>query len=163
MGQVELHQVCDVDTVAEICRFRVQVWRATGALAEAAFELGEWRDEADQTATHWVARDITGQIVGAARLQIYDRLEQVPEYDEYLRYGLEIDGRIAAPDRVVVSAAATGQGVGGALVDIQEETWLATDAKAAVRQASPAMSRLITKRGWELLGPATRLNMTPRP
>ena len=154
MMEIEVREAT-LEWLDEICQFRVTVWRETGALAEEAFPGGEWRDESDAHAQHWIALS-SGKLVGAARLAIYDRVEQLPECEEYTRYGLSFAGRIAAPDRVVVSPRVGGQGVGGKLVDSQEAAWLATDAVAAVRQASPAMCRLIEKRGWRLVGPATK-------
>lgn len=156
MNPVAIQEVADADTISQICRFRVSVWRATGALASSAFPDEQWRDAADDHATHWVARRSDGAMVGAARLAIYHRLDELQESGEYIRHGLSFDGSIAAPDRVVVSAEAAGQGVGGALVDQQEDAWQRTSAVAAVRQASPRMCQLIAKRGWELVGPAKR-------
>lgn len=149
-------RVSDPQTLAEIYRFRVQVWKATGTLADRAFADGQWQDAHDPTAMHWVIRGGDGRILGAARLTLHQHLSEVDDAEDYLHYGLELPPPIAAPARVVVCPSARGQGLGGKLLQAQDEAAIAAGCRFAVRQASPAMVSLLKKRGWQILGPAHR-------
>lgn len=147
--------VTDPDTLEAIYRLRAAIWRETADVAQSAFADGTWSDEHDPGSLHWVMRD-GRQLVGAARLSIHQRLADVPEAGEYAAAGLRLQGSIAAPARVVVAAAARGRGLAGQLLDAQDAAALAAGARYAVRQASPAMCRLLRRRGWRDVGPAGR-------
>jgi GNAT superfamily N-acetyltransferase len=148
-------EVDDPRVLDEICAFRAQTWRAVGGLAASAFAEGQWRDDDDARGRHWIVRDGAGRLVAAARLTMHATLAEVPEAEEYLRYGLRLHGPIAAPARVVVSPADQGAGLGRRLLQAQDEAALAAGARHAVRQASPAMVRLLLPRGWRVVGPAS--------
>jgi len=148
-------RVADPATLAAIYRLRASVWRQTGDVAQAAFPGGSWSDEHDASALHWVIRD-GEQLVGAARLSVHERLADVPEAQEYAAAGLALEGRIAAPARVVVAAAARRHGLAGRLLDAQDGAAREAGCAFAVRQASPAMTRLLERRGWQTAGPAGR-------
>lgn len=148
-------EVRDSPTIDEICRFRARVWTATPGASQHAFPSGEWRDDIDSWARHWIGRSPAGELVAAARLAIFDRLEHLSEAPEYLNYGLQADGQIAAPDRVVVAPAEQGQGWAGLLLDAQHAASSDSGAVCALRQASPRMARLLERRGWQMLGPAS--------
>lgn len=146
----------DASTLDAIYRLRAAVWRETGDLAQAAFGDGRWSDEHDPASLHWVVRDGAGELVAAARLSVHERLADVPEAEEYTAAGLRLDGRIAAPARVVVAAAARRRGLAEQLLDEQDEAARAAGCAFAVRQSSPAMTRLLRRRGWRDAGPAGR-------
>ena len=146
--------VNDSETLAEVFRFRERVWRATGGIAADAFADGSWQDEWDADGTHWVIRDEAFQIVASARSTVHENILSVPKAEEYLRYGCLPSGRIASPARVVVDPGCQGRGLGKRLLTVQDEHAVASGAAHAVRQASPAMVRLLAPRGWRLLGPA---------
>lgn len=148
-------EVADAETIDEICRLRARVWEATGQAAATAFPDGGWRDPYDSDCLHWIIRDDRGRLVAAARVTVHDRLEEVPEAEEYSRYGLRLPGPIAAPARVVVLAEAQGGGLARRLLDAQDAFARRVGARHAVRQASPAMVRLLVRRAWRILGPAT--------
>ena len=78
----------------------------------------------------------------------------MPEAEEYEAAGLQLAGRIAAPARVVVAAAARRHGLAGQLLDAQDAAARAAGCAYAVRQSSPAMGRLLARRGWRDVGPA---------
>jgi GNAT superfamily N-acetyltransferase len=146
-------QVTDPPTLEAIYRLRAAVWRETGDIAQAAFGDGRWSDEYDPTAMHWVIRD-GEELAAAARLSVHERLADVPEAGEYAAAGLHLEGRIGAPARVVVAAAARRHGLAGQLLDAQDAAARAAGCAYAVRQSSPAMSRLLERRGWRDVGPA---------
>ena len=147
-------RVTDTPTLEAIYRLRAAVWLQTGDIAQAAFRDGRWSDEHDAIATHWVIRD-GHELVAAARLSVHERLADVPEAEEYAAAGLRLEGRIAAPARVVVAAAARRHGLASQLLDAQDEAARAARCTFAVRQASPSMSRLLQRRGWRSFGPAS--------
>jgi len=148
-------EVADAETIDEICRLRAQVWETTGQAAAAAFPDGGWRDPYDSDCAHWIIRGGRQRLVAAARVTVHDRLEDVPEAEEYLRYGLRLPGPIASPARVVVLGEARGAGLARRLLDAQDAFARRVGARHAVRQASPAMVRLLAHRAWRVLGPAT--------
>lgn len=148
-------EINDPAEIAEICRFRAQVWRGTGQLAADAFSAEGWRDPIDSTCRHWAIRGRDGAIAAAGRLSVHATLDEVHQAEEYRRYGLDCDGPVAAPDRVVVAKAVQGYGLGWQILDVQDEAARQMGALHAVRQASPGMVRLITRRGWQILGPAS--------
>jgi GNAT superfamily N-acetyltransferase len=148
-------RVTDAPTLEAIYRLRAAVWRETGDIAQAAFAGGSWSDEHDPDSMHWVFRD-GDDLVAAARLSVHERLADVPEAEEYAAAGLDLEGRIAAPARVVVAAVARRHGLASQLLDAQDEAARAAGCAYAVRQSSPAMSRLLVRRGWRDVGPAGR-------
>lgn len=148
-------EISDAATIDEICRFRAQVWMATAGTAADAFPHGRWRDADDDNARHWICRSAEGKLLAAARLAVLDRLSDIIESHEYHRYCLEVDGRVAAPDRVVVSTTAQGCGLAGLLLDEQHRAALESGAVCAARQASPRMVQLLIRRGWQVLGAAS--------
>ena len=148
-------EIADPAVIEEICRFRARVWNATGKVRHDAFGADGWRDPFDFRCQHWVIRASDGRLVAAGRLTIYETLGEVQEAEEYHRYGLDLPGPIATPDRVVVCQSMQGRGLGWQILDAQDEAAARQGAIYAVRQASPTMVRLLRRRGWNILGPAT--------
>jgi GNAT superfamily N-acetyltransferase len=140
-------EVTDARAIEDACRFRASVWSQTGALADRAFDQGRWRDDFEEVSRHWVITR-AGEVVAAARLSVHDRLEGVPESEEYLLAGLRLPGRIASPGRVVVAPSAQRRGLASQLLEEQDRAAVEAGAAYAVRQASPDMCRLLTRRGW---------------
>ena len=144
----------DPPTLEAICRLRAQVWRETGNVAPAVFGGGRWSDEHDAAAMHWVVRDDAGLLVAAARLSVHERLADVPEAEAYAAAGLDLEGRIGAPAHLVVAAAVRGHGLFLQLADAQNAAARAAECRFLVCQASPAMKRLLPRRGWHEIGRA---------
>jgi GNAT superfamily N-acetyltransferase len=147
-------QVDDPRQIDEICRFRLQVWQATGGVAQNAFPGGVWRDNYDDLAVHWMVRDEEGRLIAAARLLLHERIEDAIEAFQYARFGIHWQGIIAAPDHVVVCPSAQGRGIAAMLLAAQDKMAQADGATFAVRQASPRMVQLLVRRGWRLHGAA---------
>ena len=150
-----IHEVRDPSVCAEIYRFRARVWSATAGTSPTAFPDGQWRDAVDDRSRHWICRSDSGELLGAARLAVLNKLNEAIEPDEYLRYGIQAAGLIAAPDRVVVAPESQRQGLAGLLLDAQHAASAASGAVCAIRQASPRMAHLLKRRGWRILGPAS--------
>jgi GNAT superfamily N-acetyltransferase len=145
----------DSEIIAEICRFRARVWKETGKLKNNAFGDDGWRDPIDSHCLHWVIRTEDDTLVAAGRLSIHDTLDEVHQAEEYRRYGLDLPGRVASPDRVVVCPSMQGHGLGWQILEVQDKTAVQQGAQHAVRQASPGMVRLLRRRGWNIVGPAS--------
>jgi len=137
---------CDPDRLPELYRLRARVWIEEGA-DPRAFPDGSWSDAADAHRTHWVMLD-EGRIVAGASICFHASLADVEEPGAYTVIPQPPDGLIAAPGRVVVDRAHRGQGIASLLLDRQDEAARAAGAVLAVRQASPAMKRLLERRGW---------------
>jgi len=145
----------DSAAIDRICRFRADVWRSTLESSGRSFPGLEIRDAWEPAAWHWMVQDSQDRIVASARLIVMDDLQEIPEFEQYLCIGVsELDGRIAAPDRVVVDPSHQRQGLAQQLLEVQERAAIAQGAIIAVRQASPSMVRLIAGRGWVVHGPA---------
>jgi GNAT superfamily N-acetyltransferase len=78
------------------------------------------------------------------------------EPEAYTKLALPKTECIAAPARVIVDPHYRGSGIAQALLDAQDRTARAEGATIALRQASPAMRRLLERRGWcyHYAGPA---------
>ena len=145
--------VTDAPTLEAIYRLRAAVWTQTGYASPCAFGDGRWSDEQDAAGTHWVIRDASG-VVAAGRLTLHDGLADVPEAEAYAAAGLALEGRIAAPAHLVVAAAAQGHGLAWQLADAQNAAARAAGCTFTVCQASPAMTRMLLRRGYHEAGPA---------
>ena len=55
----------------------------------------------------------------------------------------------------MVAPVAQGGGLASRLVETQDEAAIDAGAQHAVRQASPAMQRLVVARGWRAVAPAS--------
>lgn len=143
--------VCPPARLTEMFRLRASVWIGEGA-DPGAFPGGEWRDDRDVSRIHWIALH-EDRIVATASLSVHPTLADVEEGDVYLRAGLFSPGPVAAPARVTVAADFRGHGLAQALLDIQDAAAVQAGATLSVRQASPAMRRLLERRGWQQHGP----------
>jgi GNAT superfamily N-acetyltransferase len=97
--------------------------------------------------------DEQGMLVAGASLAVHEHLGQIDEPEAYVAYGLKADGVVAAPARVIVHPAHRGGGIAQQLLDTQDTAARKAGATLAVRQASPAMRRLLERRGWCYHGP----------
>ena len=145
--------VTDPDRIAEICRFRVRVWLSSGHAVPNTFPHGTWRDEWDDTCKHLaIIRD--EEIMASARWSLHDSLEQVPEAEQYVRLGLRLEGPIAVAERIAVSPSVPYLGLAWRLLDALDELSRSAGARHAIGQASPAMVRILERRGRRVVGPA---------
>lgn len=142
---------CDPSRFDELFAFRASVWIAEGA-DPSAFPGGSWSDAEDAHRIHWIALD-DNRIIGAASIGFHSALSEVPEPEAYVAVPACQPGVIAAPARVVVDGAYRGLGVASDLLDHQDKAARDAHAVLAVRQASPAMKRLLERRGWRDHGP----------
>jgi GNAT superfamily N-acetyltransferase len=145
---------CPAARQQELFALRARVWIAEGA-DPSAFPLDSWSDPHDALRLHWIAVD-GDRIVGGAALAMHETLDSVEEADAYLPYLGRIEGAVAAPARVVVDPAYRGVGLAQRLLDVQDDAAREANARISVRQASPAMRRLLERRGWTFHGPAPR-------
>jgi len=148
---------CEAERLSELFRLRASVWVEEGANA-SAFPAGSWSDAADADRTHWMVLD-QGRIVAGASLGLHDTLADLDEPEAYLSIPAPPPGIIAAPQRVVVDRQYRGRGIAAALLDAQDRASKEAGAVIAVRQASPAMKRILDRRGWRDHGPGP---MDPR-
>ncbi len=150
----------DHGSLRRIAKFRADTWRSTLAADGHTFHSSEIGDAWDEEAMHWVVlksppNDSEPRIVASARLIVANSLQEIPESEQYIGRGLpNLEGPIAAPDRVVVAPVYQGRGLAARLLEVQETTAQSLHAKWAVRQASPSMVRRLATRDWSLVGPA---------
>ncbi len=142
---------CPPERLTALFALRARVWIQEGADA-GAFPDNCWTDAHDRHRKHWVVLD-ADRLVAGASLGIYSTLTEVDEPEAYRMIEPPSSGRIAAPARVVVESVYRGRGVAQALLDTQDAEARALGAVLAVRQASPAMRRLLERRGWRYHGP----------
>jgi GNAT superfamily N-acetyltransferase len=142
---------CDPARLPDLFALRAEVWIEEGADPEA-FPGGQWINEHDAHRRHWVVMD-DGRLVAGASLCLHASLAEVEEPEAYSMLDPPRGGLIAAPDKVVVRRPYRKHGLAQALLDRQDEAARAAGAVLAVRQASPAMRRLLERRGWQYHGP----------
>jgi len=143
---------CPADRLPELYALRATVWMAEGA-DPGAFPQGQWYDHHDAGRRHWIVLDERGVVIAGASLALYDDLGQIDEPDAYESCGVTATGLVAAPARVIVHPAHRAGGIAQRLLDVQDEAAREAGATMAVRQASPAMRRLLERRGWRYHGP----------
>jgi hypothetical protein len=146
-------RVTDRGTIEQICRFRVQVWAATGLLAPDAFPGGTWRDAMDDQCTH-LAILSGAEILAAGRWSLYQSMEQIPDAEQYKRVGLELEGPIGLPERIVVSRSIPYFNLAWRLLDALDDLSRDAGARYAVGLASPAMVRILKRRNRRVVGQA---------
>ncbi|PKQ16486.1 MAG: hypothetical protein CVT67_04975 [Actinobacteria bacterium HGW-Actinobacteria-7] len=144
--------LCDPDRLKDLFEFRARVWIGEG-VDPLAFPDGAWSDAADAHRIHWTVLD-DRRIVGAASTCFHATLAEVEEPEAYILLPTPPAGVIAVPARVVVDPAYRGRGIAAALLDTQDQAARDAGAGLAVRQASPAMARILERRGWRDHGPA---------
>ena len=142
---------CTSDRLGELFEFRARVWIDEGA-DPSAFDDGSWPDGPGAHRTHWMVLD-DDRIVAAASISLHATLADVEEPEAYAAVPAPPPGTVAAPARVVVDAAYRGHGLATLLLDHQDDAARHAGAVLAVRQASPAMKRLLERRGWRDHGP----------
>jgi hypothetical protein len=148
-------QVTDPAVIDEICRFRVRVWGETGRLAVHLFPNGCWRDPLDDDCTH-LAIVSGGELLAAARWSLHASLDQLPDSEQYARLGLDLDGPIALPERIVVSPHVPHLNLAWRLLDALDDLSVAVGARCSIAQASPGMLRLLSFRNrCRVVGEAT--------
>jgi hypothetical protein len=148
-------EINDESTIASICRLRAKVWQDTGHLTPDAFGENGWRDPIDSLCRHWIIVDRQDNLVASGRLSVHCGVEDVHESYEYVKYGINFLGEYANPDRVVVDQTIAGSGLGRMILDAQDRAIQLAGIPFSVRQASPAMVRLLLRRGWHVAGPAS--------
>lgn len=148
-----MHDVvrCPPERLGELFALRARVWILEGA-DPSAFAEGRWTDGHDEHRAHWVVLE-GGRLIAGASMSMHETLTELDEPEAYAGLELPANGRIAAPARVIVDTAYRGTGIAQALLDAQDHAARAGGAVIAVRQASPAMRRLLERRGWQSHGP----------
>ena len=146
-------EVTEPSLIDSICRFRVQVWAATGCLAPDAFPNGIWRDELDDTCKHLVVMQ-GERILAAARWSLHRSVDELPEAKQYQRLHLQLEGPIGVVERVVACPSVPHLGLSRVLLDAIEAKLRAAGARYELGQASPSMVRLSLRRGRHIVGPA---------
>jgi len=142
---------CPPERWPELFALRARVWIDEGA-DPSAFPSGKWTDAHDALRRHWMVLDARGELIACASLAIHASLDDVDEADAYRSVPFTRTGLIAAPARVVVESSHRGAGIAQALLDTQDVAASAAGAVLGVRQASPAMRRLLERRGWQYHG-----------
>jgi predicted GNAT family N-acyltransferase len=72
----------DTSRLKEIYELRVDVWERSGncEFVNRALYPNGWSDELDKTALHWVITNVRDEIIAAARLNIFNSLDDFPYY-----------------------------------------------------------------------------------
>lgn len=136
--------------VAEIQRFRYQIWKAEGAALydETSGMIADWHDE---HALHWGVFD-EDRLIAAARLCIHDQQSDVP--DNKLFSTIDLPSPIASMNRLVVLREYRGMGISSALDGTRIESARRSGARVIVVAAVTQSSRIdqLEKEGFTFLG-----------
>ena len=90
-------EITDPSRVAEIYRFRAEVWKAEG------FAVDPCPDEHSIHARHWIVTR-NGETVGAARLCFHAAIEETPDFEDIMHLGLSVSCRFGFLSRLAVCA-----------------------------------------------------------
>ncbi len=151
-NRVEMLASGDQQGLEAIGRHRVAVWRAEGVLAPELAATGIWLDAFDAEARHWVVRDDAGGIVACARLTEHDVLLASPDGGIWHEHRRPLPLPVGNFGKLVVAAAARGQGLASALNDARLAHARARGLKSLTVTASAANAKLLAKIGFEDTG-----------
>ncbi len=154
MSKVDATELVSGDVwLTRIARFRVEVWRAYGILADGCYEDGLCLEPQDQDAIHIVLQ-AEGRLCGAVRYNDYPRLEACPLASSYQAAGIVLDGPIAVPERLVVAPEFAGLDIWAALSDRLLQIGQQRQARYMISECSEPIARAVKKRGRRSLGMA---------
>ncbi len=145
--RIEETESKDKESMEELGRFRLEVWRDETIVNEALFLNGVWLESLDFQARHWVAKDSHG-LVGAARLTVHDTLASNPDGYLFERAGKIIPAPVAHLCKLVVHERARGKGLGSQLNKIRVDAARMMGARSIVVTASEINSRLLSQLGF---------------
>ncbi len=141
MSPFTLEQV-DFDACRdEIGRLRARVWLGEGFLDPAFVKDGVWLDGDDDRALHWIAR-VDGEMVGAARLHVLERLEDAPYAEHLLPHEEDLPMPSAYLMRLVVAPEHRGVGIARAMDEARIEQALWSGCRSVFGIASSRVGSL---------------------
>ena len=118
-------EITDPSRVAEIYRFRAEVWKAEG------FAVDPCPDEHSIHARHWIVTR-NGETVGAARLCFHAAIEETPDFEDIMHLGLSVSCRFGFLSRLAVCPSAGGHHLSTYLDAVRVESARAAGAKAVL-------------------------------
>lgn len=141
-------RVCDDETLHSIFKLRAKTWSDENSCKTP---MSIWHDQFDLTALHWAAW-IDGNLVGAARVTIHESLTESPDAALFSQLKLDLVGRIASWNRLVVSPIARGRGLAQKFDKVRLEASLEAGADYVVGCAFERRARIVVRSGFEILG-----------
>ena len=108
-NDLSVREVREQAILDQIYRLRVLAWVETEVGAEV-FPSGEWTDEYDPMARHWVVVDGV-DVVAACRLTVYETLPDVPCAPFYARVAEQTSSPYGVFSRLVVLERARRKGI----------------------------------------------------
>jgi len=151
----------DPETLTRIGRLRVEVWRDEGSLADEIVARGEWTDDSDLSASHWLAKTAGGQLVAAGRLALHESLAGSLDGFVWQRAGRTIPLPLASISRLVVAREARGHGIASELNRLRVEAAKARGARCVTVTASVANARLLERIGFVDTGLVVQFDNRP--
>jgi GNAT superfamily N-acetyltransferase len=146
-------RVDDARVIREIVfGLRVESWKSVGVLVDGAYPADVCQDEHDEHALHWAVTDAE-RVVGAARMCIHNRVEELPDAGFFL--GLEDAALppIAALNRLVVHPRYQRRGLSHALDQIRIREARERGCRSVWCVAPPIRWAPLQRQGFEVLAP----------
>lgn len=145
--------VTDPAVLAQIYRFRVEVWRESGHVCDAAFPEGLWKDAYDDVAEH-AAMWVDDQLAASIRYTQWPRLADMPDAAYFSHAGIVDVGPVGLPERLVVAAPFRRMGLYRKIADHYYRHAKANGATHVLMEATEPTAALMAKRGRRILGDA---------
>jgi len=145
-------RISDPAMIDRICRFRVEIWRRTGLVADWAFPDGTWRDALDDVAEHYAYFD-GDALVCSTRVSMFATMDEMPDADHYRALGLQLRGPILMPERLVVAPEWRRTGLPAQIGDFCLRRARELGANLILTEASPRTVPFLLRRGRRHLGP----------
>jgi len=141
------------DWLQRIARFRVEVWLLNDMIDPSSYPDGCCMEEADRTATHIVV-EIDNRLVGATRVTHHQDIYSSHNGDYYRAAGIELEGPITIPERMVVHPDVKRKGIYRVLSDEILRQAKKYGSQHAISECTPAAADMLRQRGRKSLGMA---------
>lgn len=85
----------------DLGRLRVRAWSQESGVSEKIRTSGKWLDEKDENAFHYVLKDASSSLVGAARMNLFETKDKA-DYVSNFTFRRPVVGRVAVVSRLVL-------------------------------------------------------------
>lgn len=152
----------DSDLMKEIGRFRYKVWQQERSINDSLFPDSCWIDSEDNTARHWILRDIRGDIIASARITFHPHLDESSrDIQLWRKCGKNIPLPTVDLGRLVVSNEWRGRGIAQTMNHIRINAARDMGAKSIIVTASDGNARLLRKIGFVDIGETIEFSDRP--
>lgn len=137
--------------IDRIAKFRIDVWSQADLVDVSFFPDGKWLDDVDADATHIVIVE-DGELLAAVRYCQYPTIDSTHHGSYYREAGIDLDGPIGIPERMVVRQDLARKGLAWVLANAIAYQAVTQGARHVISECSEGTAALMRKRGRPSLG-----------